>query len=487
MVTGRRKLLLADDSIAIQKVVSLSFTDEGMDVATVSDGNQALDYLRENPPPDIVLADCFMPGLNGYELCERIKTDNRWRHIPVLLLVSIFEPYHEAEARRVGADDVLTKPFQSIRDLMNKVGSMLGGGKAGEEPAAEATSTRDAAAAATARRDAGGEPPSDWGVIEDTAGGGAPQHAYHQQPDPASSFADLGMDDQMIESKPAENFGHTEKAIDTDELDLRPSSPPADVRYPEVSEEAHGGGDEELDQWSGALKESSPAYVAAQDEIGEETLMAQPAVVARAAAPPVFAPPVASADSADDALLDLGEIEPAAATAEDDDFVLDLSDEMPAASALSLGEANASSYDDGTQSQSPGTSGTDAAGAFAEAAHGETSRTAPPVYSSGHIAPTVELAEAPLPVGMEGSRTDRGTEGDVARPPLGASGGSAPAGAGGEGQVNLHQLSDEVLDDIARRAVERLSEQIVQEIAWEVVPQLAELMIKRRLDEERKK
>ncbi len=148
MVIGRRKLLLADDSTAIQKVVSLTFSDEGWDVTTVSTGAQALKYLQENAPPDIVLADCSMPEIGGYELCERIKRDTHWRRIPVLLLVGIFEPFNEAEARRVGADDVVTKPFQSIRDLMSKVGSLLGGsGKDEGEPASTTGSNARAAKA----------------------------------------------------------------------------------------------------------------------------------------------------------------------------------------------------------------------------------------------------------------------------------------------------------------------------------------------------
>ncbi|HYP00475.1 MAG TPA: response regulator, partial [Pyrinomonadaceae bacterium] len=125
MLTGR-KLLLADDSLTIQKVVSLTFDDEAMEVTTVGSGAEALRYLGESLP-DIVLADVFMPEPNGYQLCERIKTDERTRHIPVLLLVGTFEPFNQAEARRVGADEVLTKPFQSIRDLVNKVGGLLGG------------------------------------------------------------------------------------------------------------------------------------------------------------------------------------------------------------------------------------------------------------------------------------------------------------------------------------------------------------------------
>jgi CheY-like chemotaxis protein len=137
-MTGR-KLLLADDSVTIQKVIDLTFTDEGMQVTTVSDGEQAINKLKEFTP-DIVLADVLMPGLDGYGLCEFIKNSERFRRIPVMLLVGSFEPFDEAEARRVGADDFLTKPFQSIRQLVSRVGSLLGGKPAGE-PASTGLST----------------------------------------------------------------------------------------------------------------------------------------------------------------------------------------------------------------------------------------------------------------------------------------------------------------------------------------------------------
>jgi len=121
-----RKLLLADDSITIQKVVDLTFADEGVDVVSVSNGKQALEKIEE-VAPDIVLADVHMPEMNGYQVCEYIKENEKLRHIPVMLLVGSFEPFDEAEARRVGADDTLSKPFQSIRRLVDRVSSLLGG------------------------------------------------------------------------------------------------------------------------------------------------------------------------------------------------------------------------------------------------------------------------------------------------------------------------------------------------------------------------
>jgi len=74
----------------------------------------------------LVMADVNMPGLDGYRICEMIKQNDETKQIPVILLVGSFEPFDEDEARRVGADDYLTKPFQSIRQLINKVSDLLG-------------------------------------------------------------------------------------------------------------------------------------------------------------------------------------------------------------------------------------------------------------------------------------------------------------------------------------------------------------------------
>lgn len=134
---SRRKLLLADDSVTIQKVVNLTFADEGVDVETVGDGDTAMERLSGSRP-DIVLADVNMPGLSGYQICERLRADEATRDIPVILLVGSFEPFDEGEASRVGANAYLTKPFQSIRQLITQVNELIDASKpveSGETPA----------------------------------------------------------------------------------------------------------------------------------------------------------------------------------------------------------------------------------------------------------------------------------------------------------------------------------------------------------------
>jgi CheY-like chemotaxis protein len=131
------KLLLADDSVTIRKVVELTFADEGIEVISVADGDAAMLKFADSPP-DIVLADVEMPGQNGYKICEFIKQEEATRNIPVLLLVGSFEPFDQTEAERVGADGFLTKPFHSIRDLVARVKDLLESAT-GEEPAGPET------------------------------------------------------------------------------------------------------------------------------------------------------------------------------------------------------------------------------------------------------------------------------------------------------------------------------------------------------------
>ncbi len=120
----RPKLLLADDSVTIRKVVELTFADEGVDVTSAGDAQTAMERFVE-VQPDIVLVDVGLAGTNGYQICEMIKSDEATRHIPVMLLVGSFEPFDGDEAHRVGADAFMTKPFNSIRDLVNRVTMLL--------------------------------------------------------------------------------------------------------------------------------------------------------------------------------------------------------------------------------------------------------------------------------------------------------------------------------------------------------------------------
>jgi CheY-like chemotaxis protein len=117
------KLLLADDSITIQKVVELVLADEDFQIKSVSNGEDALNLL-DTFRPDVVLADIEMPKINGYNLCEKIKKNPLTSHVPVILLAGAFEPIDEELAKEVGADDSVIKPFES-QELISKINAAL--------------------------------------------------------------------------------------------------------------------------------------------------------------------------------------------------------------------------------------------------------------------------------------------------------------------------------------------------------------------------
>lgn len=387
MLSGRRKLLLADDSPTVRKVVEMFFEEEGYEVVAVGGGEEAVRELDSERPPDVLLADAVMPGPDGYMLCERVKRDARLAGVPVVLLVGTFEPFNEAEARRVGADTVLTKPFQSIRDLVSKVGSLLGGESKHEAEQAQHASAPGLDEHADApERNVNDAPPHAHAQVE------APPHASDAprgfDADAASPYAGLGDDDELIEVKPADAFGFgsaDEEAAVADEDVRAPQDAyartPHDARATREAEsfDARGArapedfqgerfGAPEYEQAranghaSAAHASASSSFVSPTSHAEENQMPAQPPFEARAAS------------AAEDTLLDLGQLEPrhsAAPTAvEDDDFILDLDDEPP----FTLDEPSA----------------------FAEASHGEqaASFSEPEVtFSDSESASEVSFAE----------------------------------------------------------------------------------------------
>ncbi len=120
------RLLLADDSVTIQRVVELTFSGENVQVIAVGDGEQAIARIQSDRP-DIVLADIGMPKRSGYEVAAFVKSHGDLKHIPVLLLAGAFEPVDSAKAEQVGCDGVLVKPFEPqaviarVRELLERV------------------------------------------------------------------------------------------------------------------------------------------------------------------------------------------------------------------------------------------------------------------------------------------------------------------------------------------------------------------------------
>ncbi len=117
------RILLADDSVTIRKVVELTFSDGDFTIDSVGDGAQALEHARAQRP-DIIISDVIMPGLNGYELCQQVKADPELRSVPFLFLKGTFESFDEEKARSCGAEGIIVKPFES-QDMIAKVMNLI--------------------------------------------------------------------------------------------------------------------------------------------------------------------------------------------------------------------------------------------------------------------------------------------------------------------------------------------------------------------------
>ena len=158
------KLLLADDSITVQRVIALTFQGEGIEVIAVGDGDLAVDAI-DRERPQIVLADLSMPGRDGYAVAEYVKRSPELsKDIRVVLLTGAAEPVEEARSRALGIDGVLSKPFEPhvatalVRRLLTETPTVPGfreaevAGGAPDAPAADTLkAVRRAAAAAAAR------------------------------------------------------------------------------------------------------------------------------------------------------------------------------------------------------------------------------------------------------------------------------------------------------------------------------------------------
>ena len=109
-------ILIADDEPHVTKLVRVTLEDERVRVIEASSGEEALDLI-DSVRPDLVLLDVNMPGIDGFEVCRRVRADSRYADIKIVMLTAAAQAADRARGRAVGADEYLTKPFSPIRLL----------------------------------------------------------------------------------------------------------------------------------------------------------------------------------------------------------------------------------------------------------------------------------------------------------------------------------------------------------------------------------
>jgi Response regulators consisting of a CheY-like receiver domain and a winged-helix DNA-binding domain len=424
-----KKLLLADDSVTIQKVVNLTFADEGIEVITAGDGETAMQMLLETPP-DLVMADVNMPGLSGYQLCERIKENDALKNTPVILLVGSFEPFDEEEARRVGADDFLTKPFQSIRQLVNKVTTLL-------------------------ESSANGETSNVVSGLDDT------REFDKSEVYAEAGYGDAGMDDEMIDATASTDFSDEETPEPARGYDEKTENDLA-VTQPLSSED--------LAEITARQSESYSAPYAAATAQAYEQSEESPAAHQE------------EFQSEQDAEVSYESRE---SVSSEENREAASYESYEAASYESYATPSYESYESVSSSETYETVSTETN----ETASDETYETpsaegyeSSPAESREDASPAAVIEEDDLleiPPVFEDEETP--VEEDQAAEP--ASPDEREASAQSENQTSQTgaatvSLPPEVIDAIAQRVVEKISEKTLREIAKEVVPQQTELIKK---------
>jgi CheY-like chemotaxis protein len=405
-----RKILLADDSLTIQKVVELTFSDSDYELVCVSNGLRAVEAL-DGERPDLVLADVVMPEKNGYEVCEAIKSNPSTARIPVVLLTGTFEPFDRERAERIGADAIVSKPFDS-QQLLTQVEELLS-----RAPASSGATT----AAIVAPRP---EPPPP-----------APPPTAHEDP------FDVGFQ--------AEDFTgafRAPAAAPTAEKDLF-----ADVAA------------QDPDKAVEAIEQEHPALAFGR---GPFEAVARPEPPAPAAPPP---PPPGPGPSREPSWLeesgsrrrttrsDIEDEKWVPETAPDDAF--EFSSPEQASTAFTFETPK----EGGAEEEEDTAAGAAPAREAAPAARQEEvvvdvpstpvggSDGAPPAHELESLAKSASIPELARMLTKELSSGGR--------------------------------LTDEEIERVAAKVVEKLSDRVIREIAWEVIPDMAEIVIKQRIKE----
>jgi DNA-binding response OmpR family regulator len=107
------KILICDDEAHIRRLIEQSLEeleDEGVEILTTADGEEAIRRIEEERP-DLIILDVMMPKINGFDVCERVKRDGQLRSVFVMLLTAKGQEYDRLHGERVGADRYMTKPF----------------------------------------------------------------------------------------------------------------------------------------------------------------------------------------------------------------------------------------------------------------------------------------------------------------------------------------------------------------------------------------
>ena len=123
MTENKKTVLLVDDEPDLLESLAIRFKASGYNVLTAVDGLDALQKAR-TLSPDLIILDLMLPKMDGYKVARLLKFDNRYSHIPILILSARGQDLDKEMGKNAGADDYMVKPFDSL-DLISRVKRLL--------------------------------------------------------------------------------------------------------------------------------------------------------------------------------------------------------------------------------------------------------------------------------------------------------------------------------------------------------------------------
>jgi len=499
-----KKILLADDSITIQKVIELTFSDEDFEVITVGNGRLAIERVQD-VRPDLVLCDIIMPEKDGYEVCEFIKKTPGLSRTPVLLLTGAFEPFDQERATRAGCDGFLAKPFEP-QTLIAKVKDLLA--RAGAAPSAPPATVSPAPSPASAA-------PAAWVPYSP-----APAAAAPPQREP-ETFAFVPEAPQVYEPAPpppAMPFEEAGVSFFTDEtLDEAPHSAPAAApparsaetvpvpSFPETSnfEEYRASTFDDVAPAASvapALARPAPAparpapapavpprpapapagFPALDEDEGPQTLLpmsSEEVATLRGAAPAASAPPARTParvplwtqQTMEVPLEARARASMEAVHMDNEPVFEEVFEPTPTPASRPAPPAPAMPPPPAVAPAPPPVSSMPALARPAppRPSHEDPATLSPPSRAAG------AAVRSPVP-----SAAPARAEAAVPAPPAN-SGVAPPAAAAAASGVSVPV---DMVSQIAQRVVAQISEKVIREITWEVIPDLAEAVIKKEIE-----
>jgi CheY-like chemotaxis protein len=420
-----KKILLADDSITIQKVVELTFSDGDYEVSAVNNGAKAIQKLSEMRP-DIILSDIIMPEKNGYEVCEFVKSHPDYRTIPVILLTGTFEPFDPDRADKAGCDAVVTKPFES-QSLIHKVEELIDAARSNAPTAPSKAMTEPPPPPTPPPTPAPSTPPPPAQFSGETKA--FPKMNFDElakEPEPPKAPAPPAPSaPSPWEEQPSAFSGETRAFPRMNFEEMQRTSAPPEPPAPPPDADSPFGASPSAESFSGETR--------AFPKLSFDDLQ-------KAAAGPPSAPepPKAPAESAPSPWGDQPSSFPRA--------TFDEIEGPPSQKVASPApSAPASPWDESPAPSAPA--------------------WAPPPETPDEEELSFSAPKSEEPVWMP--------------PPPAPSPAATPPSTSGNGM----DLTDEQIDRIARRVVQLMSDQVVRNIAWEVIPDLAEMVVKERIRE----